>query len=330
MADWASAVLPRNKPPIDASETLSTPYQAGSTSKIPSNDLDTNIPTSTFLDPDRPSLVHLPTELRLHLWDCVLAANNVPRSYAYTRNEDEISPQDPEAKPPTFTKHGPVLVSKKFSAEYRQAYYEHTRFFFHINSLNAFEALPQLAQGPRLRNSAFEKHVSTLPNFWNASDKLLSSLRHCVLYIEIGDIASESYSAHSVSRVVRANISLPEARRVRMEMKTFNSHAAMKEQDSDFDLTLINAIQRLIRHMAQLRSVQLVWNLDVVTPARNERFSTSLNTDWSFRTLGEPFVVPLQAKRMLRRFEVKVGDKWEDTIVKGERGEGGKWIVRRQ
>ncbi|KAF2265801.1 hypothetical protein CC78DRAFT_578973 [Lojkania enalia] len=287
------------------------------------SDLDTNIPWPTRCDPAALSLCDLPVEIRLDICNHILDFSNIPRSFAYTGDITEDSSDIiPNTKRiPSFHKHGMILVSKELSAEYRQAYYERTRFFLQICSSNAFFRLPTLAHSNIERRPPLAPSMSTLPNFWNAPENLLNSLRHCTLYIEIGEIASHVDAAHSVSRMLRANSSCPEAGRVRAEMKTFSSLAEMKAQDKLFDTCLVSAVQELLIRMEQLRSVQLVWETFV-----SRLFDRSHATNWTWDVLGQPFVELLRGRRLMKEFRIRVGDQCGNMEIEDRRNVDGKWM----
>ncbi|KAF2188169.1 hypothetical protein K469DRAFT_703629 [Zopfia rhizophila CBS 207.26] len=248
--------------------------------------------------------------MRLEIFNQVLDVSKVPTSYGYTDAESHAK----STRPP-WTKHGMVLVSKQFSAEYRQAFYERTRFFLRVDGKNAYRADQAL-----LRSTPGQD----LLNSWNTPVAFLSSLRHCTLYIEIGDIAASPESSHSISQIVKSASDLKEAKRVRNEMKMFQSLDTLKYEDVFFDDYLKMSVSKLVDQMQQLRSIHLVWETTV--PYRSgQRFFTSTAANWTWDAPGKPFVERLKEKWNLRELRVKVRDKYGDTMIKAERGEGGKW-----
>ncbi|KAF2009916.1 hypothetical protein BU24DRAFT_427952 [Aaosphaeria arxii CBS 175.79] len=294
--------------------------------------------------PSGPSLCNLPTEIRLEIFNHLLNVSHVPSSYGYT-GPARVSTRTLARPKPTTVRHGMVFVSKTLGAEYRQAYYERTRFFLRIDSQNCFTAVPALinsssssggttsptavaqpsgpgAHEPQQQPQQQQQYQDGVPNFWNAPLALLSSLRHCTLYIELGDIASSPRSSHSLSQVVRSHRDIFEARRVREEMKTFSSFDDLKAGDAEFDSTLMAAVQRLLDQMAQLRSIQLVWETSVPVRAR---FTTACATNWMWVSLGQPFVEGLRRRANLRGLQVKLGDSFGDTVYVAQRGKEGKW-----
>jgi hypothetical protein len=191
-----------------------------------------------------------------------------------------------------------VLVSKQLSAEYRQAFYERTKFFLRIYGHNAFKGIAPLEVTMTRPNTQ-----PPLPNFWDAPDALLMNLRHCTLFVELGD--SACYSAS-------------------MRLQTVRLGTAIERQwvqGAVFDKAMEDAVGRLLEGMHQLRSVQLVWETTV-----GDRQSISTE-GWSWEQFGDPFVKMFQEKRTLKRFQVRVGDMSENVEWKGDRAKGGKWEV---
>lgn len=264
--------------------------------------------------PNKSFLCDLPIEIRLEIWRHLHDANNLPRSYGYT------CPSHLSNTHRTVRKHGMLFVNKQLSAEYCQQFYERTRFFLHIDKLNAFTGAPALLAKPPPPGQLKE---TVILNFWNAPHALLQNLRHCTVYIEIGEIASCGQASHSLSEVNRANSSMREARRVRMEMQTFRSLEEYKAADSSFDAAIQTAIHKLLEVMEQLRDIQLVWESTV--PNRMRSISSMADSKWGWSALGEPFVDQLKMKRSLRKFQIKVGDRYTDIVHSAVRGEGGKW-----
>lgn len=164
------------------------------------------------------------------------------------------------------------------------------------------------------------------PNFWRAPDALLANLRHCTLFVELGEIACDAKAIHSLSRITRSNLSLTDARAVRGELKTFRSHAEVKAKDAEFDSSIVSAVLALLEHMQQLRSVQLVWDT-TVAGTRTSR-ATSSNTNWTWDFLGAVFLDCLKEKRNMRELRVKVGDRYGDTVYQGKKIDGGEWEGR--
>jgi hypothetical protein len=199
-----------------------------------------------------------------------------------------------------------LFVSQQFSAEYRQCYYERTTFFLRVDTSNAFRAIPELGHDKKL--------VSTtvgVPDFWRAPETLLRNLRNCTLYIELGDIASATTSLHSVSL---------NNRKARTQLQGYGSLAEIRAQDSLFDSTFRSAIFNLLSHMQQLRCVQLVWDTSKIGTTR----AWDDSTNWTWKSLGEPFVECFKKNGTMRDINVKVGDRFGDNTWKGKR-ESGEW-----
>ncbi|KAF2866242.1 hypothetical protein BDV95DRAFT_205589 [Massariosphaeria phaeospora] len=274
----------------------------------------------------RPSLLNLPAEIRLEIFHYVFDLGNTPRAFGYTcyqlpkpKSKDKSSLPQPCVSNP-LNNHGMILTNQELSAEYRQCFYERTTFFLQISSHNAFLGAPQLALPSSTPSNPPPPTSPPFPNFWNVPSSLLSSLRHCTLYIELGAIASQPASLHSVSQIVRANTSQADAHLVRQELKTHTSLADIKAQDTAFDIALCAAIGALFAHMQQLRSVKLFWETSVVGGV-----NTATSTNWTWDTFGVPFVAVLEEKKPLREFQITVGGQEADVVYKAKRREGGKW-----
>jgi len=199
-----------------------------------------------------------------------------------------------------------LFVSQQFSAEYRQCYYERTTFFLRVDRSNAFRAIPALNRyGNRVCAA------DAVPDFWSAPDALLRSLRNCTLYVELGEIASNVTSLHSISL---------NKRKAREQLLGYGSLAEIRAQDSLFDSAFRSSILNLLPHMQQLRSVYLVWDTskDGTTRAWDD------STDWTWESLGEPFVEYLKQKVTIRAISVKVGDRFGYALWTGKR-EDGVW-----
>jgi hypothetical protein len=251
----------------------------------------------------------LPAELRFLIYNHLFTLNNVPPSYGYTG-----LPHNRPSAP--LRTHALLLASSQLSLEYRQAFYERTRFFLRIDTSNAFRGAPGLSTTPTSSTN------TPIPDFWNTPTSLVTSLRHCTLYIEIGDIAPHARSTHSLALEHRANASLSEAKLVREEMKRFSSFAAMQAANSHFDNTLVAAVHALLDAMKQLRSVQLVWDTGVDRSIRR-----GAGTCWGWEELGVPFVRVLEGRKGLREVMVRVGDSQVDHVRHVKRGEGGTWVA---
>lgn len=284
------------------------------------------IPSSTPQRHDQHSLVNFPTELLLDIFNQLLEFNNIPRSYGYTGAVPSAptSNSSPYTPPKSRHKHATFFVSKQFSALYSQCFYERTTFFLRIDSKSAFKGVPDLSR--KLRPNHQASHSEGIPDFWGAPKALLSSLRHCTLFIELGDIATHPHSLHSISSIARSNISLDDAHVVRKELETYSSLAEIRAQDALFDSALISAVLTLFAHMQQLRSVNLVWDIAI-----HSMTSTAIrnNTNWDWERLGETFVACLKRKRMMGEVRVKVGDQWKDASWNGAREDGvwkGKFV----
>jgi hypothetical protein len=241
-----------------------------------------------------------------------------------------------------------VLVSRQISTEYRQAFYERTKFFLRIDSQNAFKGVPEIAlslphteeglgeeesgeegsgeegSGEGVLSENVPRPDSIFPNFWDAPDALIASLRHCTLFIEIGDIACHPASTNGLSQCLPSYAS---KRHKQINHFLLASQPATAEArtawDTAFNKAIKDAVRNLLEGMQQLRSVQLVWETSLATG------QTGCPADdvWSYAALGAPLVEMLQERRILRKFQVKVGDKYEDVDMRGERGEGGEWKV---
>lgn len=280
----------------------------------------TCVPNSDRIPSIKPSLLDLPTEIRLEIAKELLNANQIAPSYGYT------GPLHLSQKR-KLRKHAMILVNKELSMEYRQVFYERTKFFFRVDAQNAFNGAPELAsvttppseQGPPIQSYPSTIHGGVLRNFWNAPEGLLRSLRHCTLYIELGVIAGCGRAAHSLSQVTRSDTNLVEARRVRREMMLFRSLSELKAADTEFDNKMKDCILEILRRMEQLRSVQLVWETTV-----GRRVGLSEMVDWNWETLGVDIVKELKAKRGLEKMLVKVGDCRVDTVYIAEK-ESGEW-----
>ncbi|KAF1994770.1 hypothetical protein P154DRAFT_567091 [Amniculicola lignicola CBS 123094] len=280
------------------------------------------------------SLQSLPPEIRLEIWTQLLTLNSIPRSFGYTspyrdglgRTGDEED--DPSLTLPPLRTHAMILASRQLSAEYRQAYYERTNFFLRVDSTNAFRTLPQLASSssttPSLLSATSNSAASSLPNFWNAPVALLSSLRHCTLYVEIGDIACAPPSVHSAAGAVRALRDPSDGRRA---MMNFSSYEELKAGDAPFDSTLLSAVIAMLAAMKQLRSIIIVW--ETSTPLHTSpRLTPTRTANWTWPVLGKPVVDTLRMRACagaLRKWQVQVGDRYADTMLQAEKGEGGLW-----
>ncbi|OCL05667.1 hypothetical protein AOQ84DRAFT_224640, partial [Glonium stellatum] len=82
----------------------------------------------------------LPTELRLQIYNYLLLS--VPPSYGYTHEDRPRRPPHAFRQPPgsPLRGHGILLANRQLHAEYTQAFYERTSFFFFIDANNG---LPQ-------------------------------------------------------------------------------------------------------------------------------------------------------------------------------------------
>ena len=113
-----------------------------------------------------PSLfLALPTELRLQIYNYLLLS--VPTSYGYTHTDPPRWRRRQCWYP--LRRHGMLLANHQLHAEYAQAFYERTNFFFYVDANN----------GTRR---------ATTP-FWTLPPALLPNLRQCKLYIELGVLA---------------------------------------------------------------------------------------------------------------------------------------------
>lgn len=203
------------------------------------------------------------------------------------------------------TTHSMILVSKQLGAEYRQTYFNRTRFFLRIGLHNVLEGIPHLI------TASPERLI--FPNFWRTSPELFENLRSCTLYIELGDIEK----AVHVDRL----------------------HPSGVLKDTTFDTNITTAIQALIASMRQLQNVKLVWSTSC-----SDRVPLSLRTDptplhtfhhaWQRPRLPldkamtdynrgvfiDAFANTLMAKKSIRQFYISIGDEVEDLDIKWERG----------
>jgi hypothetical protein len=286
----------------------------------------------------RLTLRDVPTELRLVIWDLLLNANNIPRSYGYTGPVVPLSATDPNKLPSCPThRHAMLFVSPEFSAEYRQCYYERTTFFLRIDENNAFRGAPQL-EGVK---ATVDRSPEAVPNFWGAPDALLQNLRDCTLYIEIGNIASESVHGLAMAErgelrksagelfgklsandprfqsvaLIRPNTeviyhtfgdpdpgTVPSAPALVMDELLTKIHA----KNSIFNASFRDAILHLLSEMKQLRRVQLVWDTN------RDSFATPPTelTDWTWDTMGKPIVDSLKAQKNLSYINVRLGQEF--------------------
>ena len=192
-----------------------------------------------------------------------------------------------------------VIVSKQLSAEYCQAFYEPTKFFLRIDSQNVFMGIPSQV------SKTHPNPEPPFPNFWDAPDALLVNLRHCTLFVELGESACYGASMHALSR----------------KAKPGTDTERRWAQGVAFDKAIKDAVGRLLEGMRQLRSVQLVWETTAGDTQSNRK------EDWSWEGFGDPFVKKFQEKWTLKSFRVRVGDKYEDVEWRGERVKEGKWEV---
>ncbi|OCK81522.1 hypothetical protein K432DRAFT_381275 [Lepidopterella palustris CBS 459.81] len=123
------------------------------------------------MDDTTSALMALPIELRLQIFSYLL--HNMPSSYGYT-GSDQPEPSDSvltaaasPARQTPLRRHGMLLANAQLSAEYTQAFYERTDFFFYISGSNGLR-----------------------PPFWKLSPAMLPNVRRCKLYIELAAIES--------------------------------------------------------------------------------------------------------------------------------------------
>jgi hypothetical protein len=238
-----------------------------------------------------------------------------------------------------------ILANKELSAEYRQVFYERTKFFLRVDAQNVFFGAPELAA---TTTPPFEQALSTpihtngdtsadpshprtetesaeygggVRNFWNAPPGLLRSLRHCTLYVELGEIAGCGRAAHSLSQVKRSDANVVEAHRVRREMiANYRSFSELKAADAVFDNMMKNCVKETLRQMEQLRSVQLVLETTV-----GRRVGVRATANWNWENLGAEIVEELKGRRRLERMQVKIGDCRGEFMYSAYR-ENGQWI----
>jgi len=213
-----------------------------------------------------------------------------------------------------------LYVNKQFSAEYRQCYYERTTFFLRIHASNvgkstAPDNVPALhaavehisnhwkQTGNQLASAAAADASleSALPNFWDAPIGLLTSLRHCTIYIELGSCELSPQTLRNGDEDLSSLLGLVPAP---------GSTAATR---------LKLDVLRLVMLMAQLRTVRLVWE----TPKR--KFKWAGTGDWRWELLGKSCAECLKGKKSLTGIEVKVGDSSSDCKWIGHH-EDGTWL----
>ncbi|ORY18300.1 hypothetical protein BCR34DRAFT_596243 [Clohesyomyces aquaticus] len=292
-----------------------------------------DIPLSKPEDPTRPFLCSLPAEIRLDIYNYALTLTAIPSSFGYT------GPYTGRRVKILHT-HALILVSKQVSVEYRQAFYERTRFFLRIDPSNAFLGAPGLANPNPPTNTTTNQNKnknktksknknkfstpnlflgleslhnpddSSPPNFWSAPPSLVSNLRHCTLYVEIGEIAACPQSIHSLSALVRSEQDTSNARQVILQMKAHRSLSSLQANDSVFDQTLLSAVLQLLDNMQQLRSLQLVWE----TTRPGGGYADRATTNWKWETLGRPCVERAKGLEKLRDFRVGVGNQMGDVV----------------
>ncbi|KAF2708755.1 hypothetical protein K504DRAFT_455696 [Pleomassaria siparia CBS 279.74] len=279
----------------------------------------------TYVQPPATTLTDLPTEIRLDIFTHVLDVSNVPTRYGYTG----LRPMRDSTEPRRILRtHGLVAVNKELGAEYRQAFYERTEFFLRIHASNAFEGIPQLKAPPPPMNAEDQtkreegeiaarererEREGGIPNLWNAPDALIASLRHCIIYIELGEIKWHKDSSHSVKKL------FPTVTPAHVVTHRFEVY---DEDDVAWDAQLKAAVFKIV-DMQQLRSVQLVWDNTIGDTLKTEKLA-----QWIWDSYGQPFVDALQKKRNLRSFQVRIGNRTDDMDLRGNRGEGDKWTIQ--
>jgi len=314
--------------------------------------------TSGRADPDKLSLYDLPPEIRLEICgasciadarsiffnlgsanlfipfsDAILDLSNVPSTYGYT------GPFNLHRKP-ELQKHGMILVSKTISAEYRQAFYERTNFFLRIDNRQAYKAIPILhrmsvtaADRFQLQDERITAKDATLPNFWDAPDAMLRNLRHCTLFVELGEIVQHRKNAYlqSVARNSTTTKNLHEgAKSMRsfLQSRKFKGHINenirenVKEDNKALVSKIASTIHRLLDGMQQLRSIHLVWETTMGTDR-----DQSCAELFKWEDFGYPFVYRLQKIWNLKEFRIKIGNRLNDRGCEGVKTEGGKWHI---
>ncbi|XTI88295.1 hypothetical protein V2W45_1510643 [Cenococcum geophilum] len=108
----------------------------------------------------------LPAELHLQIYNYLLLS--VP-SYS-CRYTSVPHPRLLPCHQLFFCRHGMLLANRQLHAEYAQAFYEHTSFFFFVDTNNG-------------------RRPATVP-FWTLSPALLPNLRQCKLCVDLGMLVS--------------------------------------------------------------------------------------------------------------------------------------------
>ncbi|KAF1955664.1 hypothetical protein CC80DRAFT_76908 [Byssothecium circinans] len=272
------------------------------------------IPLSIAIDSSAPSLCDIPPELRLEIWARLLSLSNTStyRSYSYTGpiqqtrydNSHVNQSMFDAAHPKVQNKHSALFISKQFSSEYRQCYYERTTFFLRIDHENAMNAV-----------SDWTERSVKVPRFWGDSDLLVSNLRHCTLYIELCDIVSfESSSSRPSVPGSFHNASSPKNSE-RIPLPASHTQDPSKSP-------ILAAILSLLSAMQQLRTINFVW----VTTRPQSRWSWDRKDACApgrkWEELGQPVVEILKGKRNITKMRIKVGNQWQEIVWSGEREKG--------
>lgn len=208
--------------------------------------------------------------------------------------------QDVSAK--ITSTHSMCLVSRKLGAEYRQLYYERTRFFLRIHLGNVLHGIPHLIHG----TSASE----AFPDFWGAPKILFEYLRECTVYVELGDIEEALH---------------------RQGIVGFLAEGVCEE--------IVRAVKMLIGVMCRLRSVHVVFahrrtrllvedyvvrDVPQVHEGPCPRGETRVR---KIVTAVRSLVEPLQEISSLRDLRVVVGDVREDHEEQWKVMGNGRWVV---
>ncbi|XTI88296.1 hypothetical protein V2W45_1457333 [Cenococcum geophilum] len=104
----------------------------------------------------------LPTELRLQIYNYLFPV----LSYSYMHTDLPRLRPHPRRRRYPLRRHGMLLANRQLHAEYAQAFYERTMFFFYVDANNG-------------------KWPTTVP-FWALPPALLPNLRQCQLCVDLG------------------------------------------------------------------------------------------------------------------------------------------------
>ncbi len=127
--------------------------------------------------------------------------------------------------------HSMVLVCKQLGAEYRQVYYESTKFEFNVTTHNVLRALPSLAEENRPEDNP--NGLFPTLNCWGVSNDLFPNLRRCDLHIGLTNIELAMYSDPSQEEDIIL--------------------------DAYLDNSITQTVKALIASMHQVRQIHLAW-----------------------------------------------------------------------